>query len=110
MLITVVIVVIILMGVNIISSKKNIGSIWNQVNKNKVEPYECGYEPREWGKEEVKINYIIVGILYLIFDIEVVIILPYCVIGGNELEYWIIMKVLWILTIGYINEIRRGSV
>lgn len=41
------IVVIILMGVNIVASKKSIGSIFNQTNKNKVEPYECGYEPRE---------------------------------------------------------------
>lgn len=78
------VIIIILMGINIISSKKSIGSIWNQTNKNKVEPYECGFDPRIFGKEEIKINYIIVGILYLIFDIEVVIILPYCVMEGNE--------------------------
>ena len=96
-----------LISINIILSKKSIGSIWNQTNKNKVEAYECGYEPRDWGKEEIKINYIIVGILYLIFDIEVVIMLPYSVMSGSIWEYWIIMKVLWILTIGYINEIKK---
>ena len=83
-LIIIIAVVIILISVNIISSKKSIGSIWNQTNKNKVEAYECGYEPREWGKEEININYIIIGILYLIFDIEVVIMVPYSVMGGNE--------------------------
>lgn len=109
-IIIIITLIIILMSVNIIASKKSIGSIFNQTNKNKVEPYECGYEPREWGKEEIKVNYIIIGILYLIFDIEVVIILPYCVMIGNEWVYWIIMKVLWILTIGYINEIRKGAI
>jgi NADH:ubiquinone oxidoreductase subunit 3 (subunit A) len=46
-IITVIGVVIVLMSVNIIASSKSSGSIYNQSNKNKVEPYECGYEPRE---------------------------------------------------------------
>ena len=47
MYIKVVILVIVLMAVNIVSSKKSIGSIWNQVGREKVETYECGYDPRE---------------------------------------------------------------
>lgn len=46
-IIIVIIITLILMSVNIIASKKTLGSIFNQTNKNKVEPYECGYEPRE---------------------------------------------------------------
>jgi len=42
----------------------------------KVSAYECGFEPFQDARNKVDIKFYIVAILFIIFDIEVVFLLP----------------------------------
>ena len=42
----------------------------------KISAYECGFEPFQDARNKVDIKFYIVAILFIIFDIEVVFLLP----------------------------------
>ena len=60
-------------------------------------------------RAKLNIQYIMIAILYIIFDIEIILIIPYCMTQNNVYTYWIIMIVIIILTVGYIYELKKGS-
>lgn len=42
----------------------------------KISAYECGFEPFEDARNKFDVKFYIVGILFIIFDLEVVYLLP----------------------------------
>jgi len=42
----------------------------------KNSPYECGFQPFEDSRNKVDIKYYLVAILYIIFDLEIMFLLP----------------------------------
>ena len=42
----------------------------------KISSYECGFEPFEDARNQFDVSFCIVGILFLIFDIEVIYLFP----------------------------------
>ena len=98
----IILIVIVIELVNII--------IGNKIyNKNKLSPYECGISPIGNNRTKLNIQYIIIAILYIIFDIEIILFIPYSMTQHIEYSYWIMIIILVILTIGYIYELRKGS-
>ena len=77
--------------------------------KEKIKPYECGIIPIGENRVKINIEYIIIGILYIIFDIEIILIIPYTMTENKIYTYWIIMIIIIILTLGYIYELNRGA-
>ena len=76
----------------------------------KMTPYECGFSPYGTARKRMDIQYYLVGILFLIFDLEVSFIFPYTQIKIINMEsYNILMIFLVILTIGFIYEWRIGG-
>jgi NADH-quinone oxidoreductase subunit A len=45
-------------------------------NLEKLSAYECGLEPLGNARLQIKIVYYIIGILYLLFDLEVIFLYP----------------------------------
>jgi NADH-quinone oxidoreductase subunit A len=42
----------------------------------KIEPYECGVRPRGFARDKVSVKYYLVGILFLLFDLEAAFLFP----------------------------------
>jgi NADH-quinone oxidoreductase subunit A len=48
------------------------------VNSEKLSSYECGFEPFNDSKGSFNVHFYIVGILFIIFDLEIVFLIPWC--------------------------------
>ncbi len=74
-------------------------------------PFECGMEPIGPNKTRVSVQYYIYAILLIIFDIEVVFLVPLAVIFRENivLSYAVIAIFLLTALIGYIFVYKRGG-
>jgi NADH-quinone oxidoreductase subunit A len=73
--------------------------------------YECGFEGEGSARAEFKVQFYLVAILFIIFDLEVAFLFPWAVtlreIG--VVGFWSMIAFLSILTIGFIYEWKRGA-
>jgi len=80
-------------------------------NPEKNSPYECGFEGEGPIRNEFKVQFYLVAILFIIFDLEVAFLFPWAValreIG--EVGFWSMMVFLTLLTIGFVYEWKRGA-
>lgn len=83
----------------------------------KHQPYESGMPPLGSARERFDIKFYLVGVLFLIFDIEVVFMMPWAVafrqldlfglgILGGLIEMGVFVV---ILAVGYIYVVKRGA-
>jgi NADH-quinone oxidoreductase subunit A len=85
------------------------------INKNenleKNLAYECGFDPFEESRKEFNIKFYLVGILFIIFDLEIIFIFPWAITSSvnNLFSYLIIFFFLFILFIGFIYEWIAGA-
>nr|NP_957761.1 NADH dehydrogenase subunit 3 [Ophiopholis aculeata]AAR01205.1 NADH dehydrogenase 3 [Ophiopholis aculeata] len=79
---------------------------------NKVSPYECGFDPINSARLPFSFRFFLVAILFLIFDLEIAIllILPFLTssINGTSVGF-ILLIFLLILTIGLWYEWDNGG-
>ena len=70
----------------------------------KLSSYECGFEPYEDTRHKFDVKFCLVAILFIIFDIEVVFLLPWSVTLSqlNLLGFWSVIDFLLELGIGFI--------
>jgi len=77
----------------------------------KNSPYECGFEGEGIVRNEFDVQFYLVAILFIIFDLEVAFLFPWAVslktIG--PFGFWSMMVFLTLLTIGFIYEWKRGA-
>ena len=77
----------------------------------KVTPYECGFSPVEGQtRTPFTIQYYVVGILFLVFDLEILLFFPLSVSLYQVSSYGFTIAVLFfsVLTIGFIYELSRN--
>ena len=77
----------------------------------KVSAYECGFDPFDDARGRFDIQFYLVAILFIIFDLEVSFLFPWAVtlhITGS-FGFWAMMIFLGILTIGFVYEWRKGA-
>ena len=77
----------------------------------KLSAYECGFEPFEDSRMEFDVRFYLVAILFIIFDLEIAFLFPWAVSLGNIglLGFCSMMIFLFILTIGFIYEWKKGA-
>jgi NADH:ubiquinone oxidoreductase subunit 3 (subunit A) len=78
----------------------------------KVTPYECGFNPISGQvRAPFAIQYYLVGILFLIFDLEIAVLYPLAVTLYQVSVYgfWVAMIFLVLLTIGFVYEFGKGA-
>jgi NADH-quinone oxidoreductase subunit A len=84
-----------------------------RLNKAKLEPYECGIEPtpQPVGGGRVPVKYYLTAMLFIIFDIEVIFLVPWAVAADQLALGGFLAVALFIVavTIAYIYEWRRGG-
>ena len=77
----------------------------------KLSAYECGFEAFDNARIEFDVRFYLVAILFIIFDLEIAFLFPWAVSLGNIglLGFYSMMAFLFILTIGFIYEWKKGA-
>ena len=77
----------------------------------KLSAYECGFEPFDDSRMEFDVRFYLVAILFIIFDLEIAFLFPWAISLGNigGLGFISMMIFLFILTIGFIYEWKKGA-
>nr|YP_010865759.1 NADH dehydrogenase subunit 3 [Sclomina pallens]WGT89503.1 NADH dehydrogenase subunit 3 [Sclomina pallens]WGT89516.1 NADH dehydrogenase subunit 3 [Sclomina pallens]WGT89529.1 NADH dehydrogenase subunit 3 [Sclomina pallens]WGT89542.1 NADH dehydrogenase subunit 3 [Sclomina pallens]WGT89555.1 NADH dehydrogenase subunit 3 [Sclomina pallens] len=86
-------------------SKKSI------LDREKMSPFECGFDPKSSSRMPFSIQFFLLAVLFLIFDIEIVIILPMIIVmKGSIMKIWFltVSTFIVILLIGLYHEWKNG--
>ena len=77
----------------------------------KLSAYECGFEPFDDSRMTFDVRFYLVAILFIIFDLEIAFLFPWAVSLGaiGSLGFWSMMLFLFILTVGFIYEWKKGA-
>lgn len=77
----------------------------------KVSAYECGFSPiRGQTRNPFNIQYYLIGMLFMIFDLEILFIYPVAVTLYyiSSYGFWIAVIFFTVLTLGFVFEISTG--
>jgi NADH-quinone oxidoreductase subunit A len=77
----------------------------------KLSPYECGIDPVGSVRERFPIRFYLIGVLFLLFDLEVVFLYPWAVVS-KKLGLFALAEMaafVAILVVGYIWAWRKGA-
>ena len=90
--------------INFISSPSN-------PDPEKLSAYECGFDAFDDSRMEFDVRFYLVAILFIIFDLEIAFLFPWAISLGNIglLGFISMMIFLFILTIGFIYEWKKGA-
>tara|TARA_B100001123_G_C14783009_1_gene817372 strand:- start:216 stop:584 length:369 start_codon:yes stop_codon:yes gene_type:complete len=77
----------------------------------KLSAYECGFEPFNDSRMQFDVRFYLVAILFIIFDLEIAFLFPWAISLGKIglLGFISMMIFLFILTIGFIYEWKKGA-
>jgi NADH-quinone oxidoreductase subunit A len=69
----------------------------------KLSAYECGFEPYDDTRHTFDIRFCLIAILFIIFDIEIMFLIPWCVSLAKVdlLSFWAMIDFLFELGIGF---------
>jgi NADH-quinone oxidoreductase subunit A len=103
----VVIAVVVAIGMLVVASLVK-SSKYNHV---KLQPYECGIETETDARGRYSVRYYLIGMLFVIFDVETVFMFPWAVIMDELLLFGLIemLVFLFILVLGYVYAWRKGA-
>ena len=77
----------------------------------KFSSYECGFNPFGDAREKFEVRFYLVGVLFLIFDLEISFLFPW-IISFNNLNLLAIISMfffLFILSLGFCYEWAKGA-
>ena len=83
----------------------------NNPDPEKLSAYECGFEPFNDSRMEFDVRFYLVAILFIIFDLEIAFLFPWAIsLGAIGIFGFVSMMIfLFILTIGFIYEWKKGA-
>src|SRR6476620_5202506 len=95
-LIFAVVLTVIIVGASYLLAKQNPES-------EKLSAYECGFEPYEDSRHTYDVRFCVIAILFIIFDIEIMFLIPWCVSVAklDSLGFWSMIDFLLELGIGF---------
>jgi len=79
-------------------------------SREKSSPFECGFDPKDKARIPFSLRFFIIIILFIIFDVELSLLLQLPL--QFDLEYFknriLLSLFIWILLLGTLEEWRRG--
>jgi NADH-quinone oxidoreductase subunit A len=78
----------------------------------KLSAYECGFDPfEETTREEFEVRFYLVAILFIIFDVEIMFLIPWALCLGQLgfFGFLTMMFFLIILLVGFVFEWSQGA-
>lgn len=110
--VTMLIYILIILVINFVFIILNLLISRNKPDKDKKDVFECGYHSfRNQNRTPVIISYFIFGLLFLLFDLEVILLFPYATSCYNNELYGLFIVVVFIivLILGFIFEIGKKA-
>jgi NADH-quinone oxidoreductase subunit A len=84
--------------------------------RTKLMPYECGKDPVGSARERFSVKFYLVGMIFILFDIEVIFLVPWAVVfrriaaaGNGTFVYAEMMIFIVLLLAGYIYVVKKGA-
>src|SRR5262245_39357414 len=76
-----------------------------------MSPYECGIDPIKDARNRFSVRFYIIAMLFLIFDVETVFLLPWAIAFDQLAVFGLIEMLIFvgILVIGYFYAWRKGA-
>ena len=83
----------------------------NNPDPEKLSAYECGFDAFDDSRMEFDVRFYLVAILFIIFDLEIAFLFPWAITLGitGIFGFWSMMLFLFILTVGFIYEWKKGA-
>jgi len=80
-------------------------------NRVKLEPYECGIEPKTDARDRYSVRFFLIAMLFVIFDVETVFMFPWAVIMDRLALFGLIEMIvfIFILIVGYFYAWKQGA-
>ena len=80
-------------------------------DKDKLSPYECGFEAFEDSRMKFDVRYYLVAILFIVFDLEIAFLFPWAVVLESIGVFGLVAMgiFLFILVVGFIYEWKKGA-
>ncbi len=77
----------------------------------KLSSYECGFDPFSDARSEFDVQFYLVAILFIIFDLEIAFLFPWAIVLKEIglFGFWSMMVFLAVLTVGFIYEWKKGA-
>ncbi|HEY7124574.1 MAG TPA: NADH-quinone oxidoreductase subunit A [Ktedonobacterales bacterium] len=78
----------------------------------KLAPYECGIQEIEPPRRRFPVKYLVTGMLFIIFDVEVASFYPFAVLLKSDLKVFGLIELvifLAILLVAYVYVWRKGA-
>nr|YP_010904381.1 NADH dehydrogenase subunit 3 [Heteropoda venatoria]WCS92214.1 NADH dehydrogenase subunit 3 [Heteropoda venatoria] len=74
-----------------------------------VSVYECGFDPKSMVRVPFSYRFFLISILFIIFDVEIALMLPIPYVVGKILGVWVFLFFMLILIMGLVYEYHCGS-
>ncbi len=83
----------------------------NIPQRDKLKSYECGFDAFGDARSKFDVRFYLVAILFIIFDLEIMFLIPWAVSLGKIglLGFWSMMLFLFVLIIGFAYEWKKGA-
>nr|YP_004564075.1 NADH dehydrogenase subunit 3 [Libelloides macaronius]CBW30525.1 NADH dehydrogenase subunit 3 [Libelloides macaronius] len=81
-------------------------------DREKNSPFECGFDPKCSARMPFSLHFFLIAIIFLIFDVEIALLLPVIVIMKNSnITVWMLTTLffLMILLLGLFHEWNQGA-
>nr|YP_010939912.1 NADH dehydrogenase subunit 3 [Aularches miliaris]WLG65249.1 NADH dehydrogenase subunit 3 [Aularches miliaris] len=81
-------------------------------NREKNSPFECGFDPKSYSRMPFSIQFFLIAVIFMIFDIEIALIIPIVkILNISNLKIWLTstMTFLFILLSGLYHEWNQGA-
>nr|WDA96129.1 NADH dehydrogenase subunit 3 [Hirudinaria manillensis] len=75
----------------------------------KMSPFECGFDNKNTARIPFSTRFFLLGLIFIIFDIEVVLLLPMPLLNIWSYSMVYITLILLLLFVGLIHEWKEGS-
>ena len=74
-------------------------------NLEKISGFECGFLP--YTQNHISVKFYMVSLIFLLFDLEIVLLFPLAFLPMNVIAFWTLIIVLWFLIIGVVYEMKK---
>jgi NADH-quinone oxidoreductase subunit A len=80
-------------------------------DRQKLSPYECGFEAFDDSRMKFDVRYYLVAILFIIFDLEIAFLFPWAVSLDTVGKFGLLSMALFlaILVVGFVYEWKKGA-
>ena len=83
-----------------------------EYRREKLRTYECGFEPITSSRQAFCLRFFILAIIFLVFDVEIALLIPYVLTVGEGMRWGIrglVFGFVLILILGLLHEYNEGS-